>query len=77
MVQFPLASEANIHSKCMDQIEKWHQLFTKGIISEEQHKELVDKVWKDKEVLVNVQIISTQCSVVAKTITVANNQNSV
>ena len=37
----------NLRSKCMDQIEKWHQLFTKGIISEEQHKELVDKVWKD------------------------------
>ena len=36
----------NLRSKCMDQIEKWHQLFTKGI-SEEQHKELVDKVWND------------------------------
>ena len=28
-------------------IEKWHELFTKGIISEEQHKELVEKVWND------------------------------
>ena len=37
----------NLRSQCMDQIEKWHQLFTKGIISEEQYKELVDKVWKD------------------------------
>ena len=33
-----------LRSKCMDQIEKRHQLFMKGIISEEQHKELVDKV---------------------------------
>ena len=37
----------NLRSKCMDQIEKWHQLFMKGIILEEQHKELVDKVWND------------------------------
>lgn len=37
----------NLRSKCMDQIEKWHQLFMKGIISEEQYKELVDKVWND------------------------------
>ena len=37
----------SLHSQCMDQIEKWHQLFTKGIISEDQHKELVDKVWND------------------------------
>jgi hypothetical protein len=37
----------NLRSKCMDQIEKWHELFTKGIISEEQYKELVGKVWND------------------------------
>ena len=37
----------NLRSQCMDQIEKWHELFTKGIISEDQHKELVEKVWND------------------------------
>ena len=41
------AKRINLRSQCMDQIEKWHQLFTKGIISKEQHEELVDKMWND------------------------------
>lgn len=39
----------NLRSQCMDQIEKWHQLFTKGIISKEQHEELVEKMWNDNK----------------------------
>ena len=34
-------------SECIDQMQKWHQLFEKGIISKEQYKELVDKMWVD------------------------------
>ena len=36
-----------LRTQCMDQMEKWYHLFEKGVISEEQYKELVDKVWVD------------------------------
>ena len=37
----------SLHSQCIEQIDKWHQLYEKGVISEEQYKEIVDKVWDD------------------------------
>jgi hypothetical protein len=37
----------SLRSQCIEQIDKWHQLYEKGVISEEQYKEIVDKVWDD------------------------------
>ena len=37
----------HLRTQCMDQLEKWHCLLEKGIISEEQYKELQGNILGD------------------------------
>ena len=36
-----------MRSECMSQLDKWHGLKERGIISEEQYKEVQDKIMSD------------------------------
>ena len=37
----------NMRSECMSQLDKWHSLKERGIISEEQYKDVQDKIMSD------------------------------
>ncbi len=36
-----------LRTECMEQLDKWHSLLQKGVITEEQHKEHQQKILKD------------------------------
>ena len=37
----------SLRSECINQLDKWHQLMERGVISDDQYKELQDKIFKD------------------------------
>ena len=39
--------QIHLHTQCMDQLEKWHCLLEKGVISETQYKEFQGNILGD------------------------------
>ena len=47
----------SLRSQCIEQIDQLHE---KSVTSEEQYKEIVDKVWDDKKILDTVYVYDTE-----------------